>query len=95
MSNFFSTWKPALGFVVGGFVGLVLGFGFGIGWGLLSQWLAPNDPSAGAVAIMAIFTTPFGGLVGSIIGTIIGYRLKARTNRQAKAVRSSSKTHSA
>ena len=72
MSNFFSIWKPALGFVFGGFVGLVFGFCFGIGWGGLSKWMTPNDPSAGAIAIIVIFTMPFGGLVGSIIGTIIG-----------------------
>ena len=79
MSNFFSTWKPALGFVLGGVVGFIFGCCFGIGWGLLEKWMNPNDPSAGAVAIMVIVTAPLGCLAGAIAGTLVGFRCKTKS----------------
>jgi hypothetical protein len=45
--------------------------------------MSPNDPSAGAVAIMVIFTAPFGGLLGCICGAAAGQRWQDKIDRQS------------
>ena len=57
------------------FVGLGIGTasGIGIAWGAAeySKHNAPNDPSAGSIGIIIIFTFPIGLLFGWFIGLVL------------------------
>lgn len=67
--------KAIFGASCGAVTGIAAGFALAIGLGLWSQWSTPNDPTAGSVAIVVIFTAPLGMLAGIILGgmTIINY----------------------
>jgi hypothetical protein len=56
------------GGVCGAVVGLLVGFFAAVGLGCWSQMAHPNDPSAGSVAIVIIFTAPCGLVGGAILG---------------------------
>lgn len=69
MMNFL---KAILAVVTGVLVGAALGLAFALAVAMYEQWQNPSDPSAGAIAIVAIFTMPLGAVIGLIIGGIVG-----------------------
>lgn len=54
-------------FLLGSSVGLAVGVAFPILWGGFTQWLS-GDPSAGAVAIVGIYTGPICCAIGACVG---------------------------
>lgn len=59
------------GVICGGFVGLALGVALAMGVGYWSQLSSPDDPSAGAVAIIVILTAPLGAMCGAGVGGLL------------------------
>jgi hypothetical protein len=59
-----------VGITCGGIVGLALGVAVVMGLVYWTQLTHPNDPSAGSVAILVIFTAPAGAMVGATVGGV-------------------------
>lgn len=55
----------------GAFVGFALGVIGAIGLGYWSQWMHPEDASAGSVAIVVIGTAPGGAILGGVLGGVL------------------------
>ncbi|MCX5658855.1 MAG: hypothetical protein NTW19_03940 [Planctomycetota bacterium] len=60
--------------ILGAIAGTALGIGVAMGLAMYSKWQDPGDPSAGSVAIVGIFTVPFGFLLGAAVGGKLGLR---------------------
>ncbi len=66
----------------GAVAGIAIGLGIAIAVGLYGKWRAPDDPSAGSGAIIAMLTVPFGLLTGVIVGVVATARwIKAGSAR--------------
>jgi hypothetical protein len=61
-----------LGVIVGAFAGGATGFVAAIALMYVSQFLNPNDPSAGSVGIIVLATLPGGVVLGGITGGLLG-----------------------
>ena len=68
--------KVILAFILGGLLGGVVRILIAGGAGLYGQITSPDDPSAGSVAIIGIFTIPCGMFIGSIFCAKLAYGKK-------------------
>src|SRR5437868_6049003 len=67
--------RVLVGLVLGAIAGMAIGFFGIIGIAYYEQWMHPQDPSAGSIAILVIVTVPIGLMIGTPIGAIIAVRL--------------------
>jgi hypothetical protein len=61
-----------IGTSFGGIGGMAVGVLVAFAAALWAQHRAPNDPSAGSVAIIVILTMPIGGIGGALVGFFAG-----------------------